>query len=355
LQVVESVFWPAQVSPRLEIIASRRPERASETAARWGFNAWTDDWRELIGMETVQLIVDTAPNDLHAEPSIAALRAGQAILCEKPLARTGDEALSMWNVASSAGPVHAAGFNYRFVPALRLAWELIRSGRLGTIHHFRGVYLKGSGPNADAPLKWRHRREVAGLGTSSDLGSHVIDLARWLVGEITTVSGLTRTFVPDRPVPGGGREPVTVDDAASALLEFEGGAIGTLDATRFAPGHLNNLSLEVNGSNGSIRFALERLNELEVFLDDHPPDLAGFRSVLVTQAEHPFYRYWWSPGHIIGWEHSFVHQAQHVLLAVAGLGRVAPEGATFEDGYRAAVVTDAIAESAASGRRIDLE
>lgn len=355
LRIVDRVFWPARVSPRLEVVASRRADRAREAASRWGFERWTDDWRELLGAETVQLVVNTAPNDLHAEPSIAALQAGQAVLCEKPLARTSEEAESMWSLARSAGPVHATGFNYRFVPALRLAWDLIRAGRLGEIHHFRGVYLKGSGPNAEAPLKWRHRKEIAGLGTSADLGSHVIDLARWLVGEIATVSGLTRTFVPDRPVPGGGREPVTVDDAASVLLEFGNGAMGTLDATRFAPGHANDLSLEVNGSRGSVRFSLERLNELEAFLDDDPPELRGFRSVLVTEAEHPFYRYWWSPGHVIGWEHTFIHQAQHVLLAAAGLGSIAPEGATFQDGHRAAVVTDAIVESALSGRRVELD
>jgi predicted dehydrogenase len=355
LRIVDRVFWPARVAPRLEMVASRSSQRAEEAAARWGFEAWTDDWRELVAAETVQLVVNATPNDLHARPSIAGLECGVAVLCEKPLARTSEEAGDMWRVARSSRSVHATGFNYRFVPALRLAWHLIRDGRLGEIHHFRGVYLKGSGPNTDAPLKWRHRREIAGLGTSADLGSHLIDLARWLVGEIATVSGLTRTFVPDRLVPGGGREPVTVDDAASVLLEFGNGAMGTLDTTRFAPGHANNLSLEVNGSRGSLRFSLERLNELEVFLDGDPPELSGFRSVLVTEAEHPFYRYWWSPGHVIGWEHSFIHQTQHVLLATAGLGSIAPEGATFEDGYRAAVVADAIAESAVSGRRVDLD
>jgi predicted dehydrogenase len=353
LRALPSVAWPSPVRPRLTLVVSRNPNHAREGAERWGFTRWSTEWRDAVTDPAVDLLVDTAPNDLHAAPSIAALRNGKHVLCEKPLARTAEEAREMVEVARAAGTVHATGFNYRFLPALHLARELIRDGRLGDLYHCRGVYLKGSGTDRSAPMRWRHRREVAGHGTLGDLGSHVLDLARWLAGEIVAVSGVTRTFVPERPAAGGGLEAVTVDDAASATIEFACGAIGTLDATRFAPGYRNWLAIEVSGSRGSLRFSLERLNELDVYLEGDAPDVLGFRTVLVTEAIHPYYRYWWPSGHIIGWQNTFVHQMQHMLLACAGLGSVAPDGATFEDGYRAALVADAIVASAMSGTRIN--
>lgn len=348
------VYWPPEVDVRLVAVCSRRVGRARETAERWGFERATDDWRDLVADGTIDLIVNTAPNDLHAEPSIAALAAGKAVLCEKPLARSADEARPMVEAARMAEAPAATGFNYRFVPALRLARDLIQEGRLGDIQHVRGRYLKGSGADATAPLRWRHRAEVAGLGTLGDLGSHAIDLIRWLGGEVHAVSGAVRTFVPERPISGGGREAVTVDDAASAVLELAGGAIGTLDATRHAPGHRNGLDIEVNGTRGSIRFSLERLNELQVYLEGDAPDVAGFRSVLVTEPHHPFHREWWSSGHIIGWEHTFIHQARHMVLVVAGMAPLAPDAATFEDGYQVARIADAIVESAREGARVTL-
>jgi predicted dehydrogenase len=352
LRALPSVAWPSAVEPRLQVLCSRRAERAAEGAERWGFARWTTDWRNAVEDGDVDLVVLTTPNDLHAEPAMAALAAGKHVLCEKPLARTADEALGMLEAAQHSGRVHATGFNYRFVPALHLAHSLIAEGRLGPIHHVRGVYLKGSGTDAASPIRWRHRREIAGHGTLGDLGSHVLDLARWLGGEIAAVNGITRTFVPERPAENGGMAPVTVDDAASATLEFAGGAIGILDVTRFAPGYRNWLGIEVNGARGTVRFNLERLNELEVYLDGDAPDVQGFRTVLVTEATHPYYRYWWPSGHIIGWQNTFVHQAQHLLLACAGLQTYAPDGATFEDGYRAVLVADSIVESARTGRRV---
>lgn len=353
LRVLPSVVWPARVLPQLTTVCSRRAENAKDAAARWGFERWTTDWHEVIEDPAVDLVVNTTPNDLHAEPSIAALRARRSVLCEKPLGRSAEESRQMWEAARAAHAVNATGFNYRFVPAIQLAWDLIQSRRLGDIYHFRSTYLKGSGPNENAPFKWRHDAEIAGLGTLGDLGSHVIDLARWLVGDVGTVQGTTRTFVPERSYTLG-LKAVTVDDAAAAVLEFNGGAVGTIEATRFAPPHRNALSFEVNGSLGSIRFNLERLNELEVYLEDGMPEMAGFRQVLVTESDHPYMRYWWASGHIIGWEHSFVHQMEHVLLAAAGSGDIGPVGATFEDGYKAALIADAIAESSLSGRRISV-
>jgi predicted dehydrogenase len=353
LRALPSVAWPSPVEPRLHVLCSRQAERAADGARRWGFSQWTDDWGDAVEDGDVDLVIVTTPNDLHAGPAIAALDAGKHVLCEKPLARTALEARDIFEAAKRSGRVHAAGFNYRFVPALHLARKLIVEGRLGGINHVRGVYVKGSGTDASSPMRWRHRGEIAGHGTLGDLGSHVLDLARWFGGEIVAVSGVTRTFVPERLSSDGTLAPVTVDDAASALLEFSGGAVGTFDATRMAPGYRNWLGIEVNGSRGTVRFNLERLNELDVYLEGDAPDVQGFRTVLVTEATHPYYRYWWPSGHIIGWQNTFVHQAQHLLLACAGLGSYAPDGATFEDGYRVALVADAIAESAVAGRRVE--
>jgi predicted dehydrogenase len=232
-------------------------------------------------------------------------------------------------------------FNYRFVPAVRLAREMLEAGELGEIHHFRASYLQDWLADPSAPATWRLDAEEAGSGALGDLGAHIIDLGRYLVGEIAAVGATMRTFVPERP---GGK--VTVDDAFEAFVEFEGGAIGTLEASRFCPGRKNALTLELNGSRGSLRFELERINELQVDRDG-----TGFRTILVTDAGQPFMEHWWPPGHVIGWEHTFVHELHHFLAAVASGGRVGPHGADFEDGYRAAEVCDAITRSAASGAR----
>jgi predicted dehydrogenase len=235
-------------------------------------------------------------------------------------------------------------FNYRFVPAVRLARELLEAGELGEIYHFRGRYLQEWGDIDDEV--WRFDRAAAGSGALGDLGAHVIDLARYLVGEIESVSGTTRTFKKDRDV----------DDAFEAVVGFEGGALGTIEASRFCPGRKNAFAWEINGSKGSIAFDLERLNELQVNLRGSKPGALaqGFRSVLVSEADHPFWEHWWPHGHIIGWEHSFVHELHHLLTAIAEDGEVAPHGATFEDGYRAAEVCDAIVRSSESGRREEI-
>ncbi|MBA3844426.1 MAG: Gfo/Idh/MocA family oxidoreductase, partial [Actinobacteria bacterium] len=237
----------------------------------------------------------------------------------------------IWRRVAASGVKHLTAFNYRFVPAIRLARELIEAGELGEIYSFRGQYLQEWGSTTDDA--WRFHQADAGSGALGDLGAHVIDLSRYLVGELTGVSATTRTFMPDREV----------DDAFQAVAEFEGGAIGTFEATRFAPGRKNALSWEINGSKGSLAFDLERLNELE-----HSDGTKGFRTILVSEADHPFWSWWWPHGHMIGWEHTFVHEIHHLLSAIADDTDVAPHGATFEDGYRAAEVCDAILRSAAS-------
>jgi predicted dehydrogenase len=257
------------------------------------------------------------------------------------LGRDAAESYETWKRVAAAGVKHMCAFNYRFVPAVRLARQIIESGEIGDIHHFRGSYLQEWGA-ADVDA-WRFDKSEAGSGALGDLGAHVVDLARYLIGEITEVSAQLSTFWPEREV----------DDAVESVVRFENGAVGTIEATRFATGRKNAFRWEVNGSKGSIAFDLERLNELQVHLSDSRPgaQTQGFRTVLVSEADHPFWEHWWPHGHIIGWEHTFVHELHHLLTAIRDDGDVAPHGATLEDGYRAAEVCDAMVRSSQQGAR----
>lgn len=263
----------------------------------------------------------------------------------------------MLEAVRAAGVVHACGFNYRFLPAVRLAKQLIQEGRLGRILQFRARYLQGSLADPTFPFRWRSDREQAGLGVLGDLGSHIVDLARFLVGEPATVTGSCSVFFPDRPLEEdpARRAPVTVEDAFHALVGFVGGATGILEASKVCVGSKNRLELEVNGTEGSLRFSLERLNELEVYLrTDEEAGLGGVRRVEVTDQRHPFMVHWW-PRHPVGWDQTFVHELACVLQAIISGGSVAPHGATFEDGYRAAVICDAIALSSSRGGPVAVE
>jgi predicted dehydrogenase len=331
------VTWPPPLKPRLVAVAGRDEGAVAAAARRYGFDRWTTRWEELVADPDVGLFDNLGPNDIHAAPTIAAAEAGKHVVCEKPLGRDADESYEIWRSVAATGVKHMCAFNYRFVPAVRLARELIDAGELGELRHFRGRYLQDWGDTGEAV--WRFDRAVAGSGALGDLAAHVVDLARYLVGEIETVGGFVRTFVP-------GRE---VDDAVEATVEFENGAVGTIEATRLALGRRNAFQWEINGSAGSLYFDMERLNELQVFRADGRA--RGFRNVLVTEPDHPFFEHWWPPGHIVGWGDTFVHELHHMLAAIAEDIDVAPHGATFEDGYRAAEVCDAIVRSSASGRR----
>jgi predicted dehydrogenase len=320
--------------PELVSLSGRNREAAEEAARRYGWSAAVTDWREQVADERIELYDNGGPNAVHAEPTIAAAQAGKHVFCEKPLGLDADEAFAMWSAAQDAGVVHMCGFNYRFVPAVRLAREMVQAGAVGRVVHFRARYLQSWGWDAPAE-NWRFDRGVSGTGALGDLGAHIIDLARYLVGEIATISAEVSTFV----------EGHGVDDAFVATVEFENGAIGTLEASRLARGRVNSNVWEVNGDAGSLAFDLERLNEL------HVAEGPGFRRVLVTEPEHPFMGFWWPPGHIVGWGDTFVHEFHHLLTAIAGEGTVAPHGATFEDGYRCAEVCDAVLRSAEKGRR----
>jgi predicted dehydrogenase len=324
----------APLRPELVSISGRNQEAVEQVREQWGWSEAVTDWREQVGDDRIQLFDNGGPNVVHAEPCIEAARNGKHVLCEKPLGRTAEESHTMWSEAEQAGVKHMTGFNYRFVPAVRLARELVDEGELGDVVHFRARYLQSWGWDADEGA-WRFDPSLAGTGAIGDLGTHIIDLARYLVGEIASVSALVRTLVPERKV----------DDHFVATVEFENGVAGTLEASRLARGRINSNAFELNGTKGSVTFDVERLNELEV------ADAKGFRRLLVTEPEHPFMHFWWPPGHIVGWGDTFIHELAHMLEAIAGEHGIGPHGATFEDGYRCDEVVEAILRSAESGRR----
>jgi predicted dehydrogenase len=352
------MMYPPPAIPRLVAICGRNEEAVAEAAHRYGYESYCTDWRKMLEDDRVHLFDNGGPNNMHAEPCIAAAQAGKHVFCEKPLARTAEEAKRMFDAVTKADVKHMVAFNYRFVPAIRQARNLIESGALGQIYHYRAVYLQEwVMPHHSTSRIWRLDKKLAGSGALGDLGAHIIDLGRFLVGEMKSVSAMTRTFIDVRPLPdGSGTGKVDVDDAFVAAVEFKNGAIGTLEATRFANGRKNYEVLEINGEKGSIRFNLERMNELEVFwLGEEPKETQGFHDVLITETYHPWWENWWPHGHIIGWEHTFVHELTHFLDCIVKNKDVAPYGATFDDGYRAAVICDAILESAATKKQVDIK
>jgi predicted dehydrogenase len=349
------MMYPPPAVPKLVAVCGRNEEATRAAAIRFGYESYYTDWRAMVADDRVQLFDNGGPNDAHAEPCIVAAQAGKHILCEKPLARTAEEAKTMLDAVQKAGVKHMTAFNYRFVPAIRQMRKLIDSGALGRIYHFRAVYLQEwIMPHYNMPMIWRLKKDVAGSGALGDLGAHIIDLGRYLVGDVSSVSAMTKTFIPERPWGDGTMGQVDVDDAFAAVVAFENGALGTVEATRFAAGRKNSNVIEINGEKGSLRFNLERMNELEAFwIDDEPKETRGFHQVLVSEPYHPWWENWWPQGHIIGWEHTFVHEITHLLDCIVNDKPVAPIGADFEDGYRCAVICDAILESAASKRQVD--
>ena len=339
------VMTPA-TRPRLESVCGRDAIAVRAFAQRYGWQATLTDWHEQVADDRAALFDNTAPNHMHLEPTLAAIRTGKHVLCEKPLGRSATEARRLWLEADRAGVVHMCAFNLRFLPAVRLARELLASGELGEPTHFRGRFLASSALREDQRRTWRFRRSDAGSGAVGDLGSHLVDLARYLVGEPAAVSAATRTFVAERD-----GATVEVDDAFSAVVEFDGGAIGTLEASRAAGRRSNELAFEVDGTRGSLGFRVDRLNELELITDRKQS-----RRIDVTDPSHPWMGLWWpAPGHAIGWGDSFVHELRHLIAAVCDGGSIQPHGADFEDGYRCAEVCDAILRAADRGSREAVE
>jgi predicted dehydrogenase len=345
-------FFELPLRPRMAAICGRDQAAVAAAATRLGWPAWETDWKRLVQRDDVDLVDVCTPGSSHAEISIAALEAGRHVLCEKPLANTVDEARAMAAAAERAatGGVRAmVGFNFRRVPAVALARELVAAGRLGPIRHVRAAYLASHALDPELPLAWRHQASEAGSGALGDLGAHAVDLAQHLAGDrIAGVSALTETFVRERPLPGGGgaRGPVTVDDAALFIARFGGGALGSFEATRLAAGHTEGLAVELNGELGSVVWELGAFNELRLFDATEEPATQGFRRIQVTRAGHPYAGAWWPDGHSIGYEHTFTHEVRDLLQAIAD-GRD-PEP-TFADGLQVQEVLDAVQRSAASG------
>jgi predicted dehydrogenase len=347
--------------PRLAAVCGRDPAAARAAADRLGWACVETDWQALIDRDDVGLIDICAPGDQHAAIAVAALAAGKHVLCEKPLANTLAEAEAMSAAADAAyhgGTRAMVGFNYRRVPALVLARQFVAEGHLGELRHVRAVYLQDWLADAAAPLTWRMQAERAGSGALGDLGSHIVDLARYLTGdEVAGVSALSATFTRTRPLPAGsntggtGEGQVTVDDAVVFTARLASGALASFEATRCASGRKNGLRIELNGTRGSVAFDLERLNELEVYSggpsggSGAAAGLAGFRRVLVTEADHPYLGAWWPPGHVLGWEHTFTHQARDLLTAIASGDQPSP---SFADGLAVQRVLHAVQSSAAA-------
>ncbi|WP_203806740.1 Gfo/Idh/MocA family protein [Actinoplanes couchii] len=341
---------------RMTAVAGRDPGKVAAAAAQLGWQEHTTDWRSLIARDDIDLIDVCTPGDSHAEIAIAALAAGKHVLCEKPLANTIDEARAMATAAvrAEAGGVRSmCGFNYRRVPAVALMRQLIADGRVGEIRHVRAVYLQDWITDPQFPLVWRLQKDKAGSGALGDIGAHIIDLTQYVTGQrIAGVSALTETFVKQRPLTAGGSGDVTVDDAALFVARLDGGAVATYEATRFATGRKNGLRVEINGSLGSVVFDFERMNELEFYDAALPSDEQGFSRILVTEPDHPYIAAWWPPGHLIGYEHSFTHQARDLLEAI-GTG-VSPTP-SFTDALQVQLVLDAVERSAALGSWAEVE
>jgi len=345
-------FYPPPAKPKLVAIFGRTEERVKEAARRFGYKKYYTDWRELIRDPEVEVVDNGLPNSMHKDPCIMAAELGKHVFCEKPLARDAKEAEEMYRAVEKAKVKHMVGFNYRFVPAIRLAKKLIDEGYIGKILQYRAVYLQEWIMDPNFPLVWRLRKDVAGSGALGDLGAHIIDLARFLVGEIDSVVGVMKTFIEERPLPEdpSKKGKVDVDDAFIALVKFENGVIGSIEASRFCAGRKNYERVEIHGSEGTIVFNLERFNELEVYTNKDPLDRRGFKNILVTESVHPFYDKWWPHGHVIGWEHTFIHEVYHFFDAIANDKPIEPWGATFYDGLRVNQIMDAIVRSAESGK-----
>lgn len=337
-------FFDVPFEPVMKVISGRNEAELIKAADKFGWQEHSTSWEEVVAREDIDIVDICAPGDMHLPIALAAAASKKIIFCEKPLANTVAEAEQMLVAARSNNCIHMLCHNYRRVPAVALARELIVAGRIGKIYHYRGTYLQDWLVDPDFPRVWRLEKGRAGSGALGDLLSHSIDLARYLVGEITEVSGLLKTFIHERPLPGSRTmAPVEVDDAALSLVKFETGAVGSIEASRFATGRKNQNRFEINGSSGSIVFNLERMNELELYIEEAAS--SGFRTIQVTGKGYPYMEGWWPKGHIIGYEHTFTHTVLDLLRAVAE-GRLPTPN--FEDGVRNQLVLDAVERAAGS-------
>jgi len=344
-------FFDLPARPVLRAACGRNTADLEAFAQRFGWQTTETDWQRLVARDDIDLIDISTSNVTHMPIAVAAAKAGKHILCEKPIAMNADEARCMLDAAREANVRHMVAFNYRRVPAIMLARQLIEQGRIGPVRHFNAVYYQDWLVDPNYSIVWRHDVKEAGSGAHGDLNAHIVDLARYLVGEIEAVSGAQEIFIKERPLASGGTGTVTVDDATLFLARFREGALGSFLATRFATGRKNFLRIELFGSEGSLAFNLERLNELEFYARGDPRSEQGFRTILVTDKTHPYMNAWWPPGHIIGWEHTFIHEVRDLLIAIDANESVTPD---FYDGLRCQQVLDAVVQSAQDGRWVTI-
>ncbi len=356
-------FFDLPADLTLKTVCGRNPKKTATAAAQLGWAGTCTDWRQVIDDPEIDIVDITTPNNTHAPIALAAAAAGKAVLCEKPLGMSVPECEQMTAAVEKAGVVNMVCHNYRRVPAVALAKRMIERGDLGErIYHYRARYAQEWIMDPNFPLVWRLRADVAGSGTHGDIDAHIIDLGRYLVGEVKEVCGLMETFIKERPVladtgaeltarAGQQMGAVTVDDAVSWIGRFENGAIANLEATRFAAGRKNQVTFEINGSKGTLAFDLEDMNRLRFYSNADPADARGFRDILVTEAEHPYVGSWWPAGHVIGYEHTFVHTFAEFVTAVVNGKSVHP---TFADGLATERILSAIQESAQTRQWVTL-
>ena len=357
-------FFDVPIKPVMKVACGRDVESLQVFADNWGWEEIETDWKKVIEREDIDIVDICAPPNLHAPIAIAAAKAGKHIFCEKPISLNSDEALEMYEAAKEAGVVNYLNHNYRRCPAVMLTKQMIDEGKLGDIYHWRGCYLQSWTMDPNFPLTWHMKKDIAGMGSNGGINSHSVDLARFLVGEIKSVTGMMKTFIKERPLPGAGAATfsagsgeatemgkVELEDAISMIVEFENGALGSFDATTFAIGRQNYNYFEIYGSKGAVTWNLERMNELQYYSAEDGEGEKGFRTILATDPSHPYMSHWWPPAHNIGYEHEFHHAVYDFLVGIDSGEGIKPD---FYDGYLLTKVLEAGIESAEKKKQIDI-
>lgn len=355
-------FFDLTKNPVMKAVCGRDEGAVAEFAKRWGWESHETSWESLVARDDIDLVDIGTPGNTHAMIGVGAAKAGKHVFCEKPLAMDLNESRQMLAAVREAGVKHMVNFNYRRVPAVSLAKKMIDSGDIGEIRHVRMTYLQDWLVDPEFPMNWRMRKESAGSGAHGDLGAHSIDLAHYLCGEIDSVVGQKKTIITERPAEGTsdgltatagkGTEAVTVDDCSMWLAKFAGGALGTFEATRMAPGRKNYNRFEINGSKGSLVWCFEEMNYLDYYSCEDPACGQGFRRIMATEGDHPYVGNWWPPGHVLGYEHGFVHAVHDLLEDISHNRDCAPD---FRDGAQCVAVLEAVDNSVASGKWADVE
>ena len=358
-----NMFFDCSAQVNKKAICGRDEAPVQKAAGKFGWDSYETSWEKLVARRDIDVVDITAPSNAHKAIALAAAENGKHIFCEKPLALTLADAREMLESVNKNGVKHQIGFNYRFVPAVRLMKNMIDAGKIGTIRHVRASYLQDFIIDPDFPLIWRLQKDICGSGSLGDLGAHFIDLARYLAGDFKSVTGIQKTFIKSRPMvqemtglsasakKDAPRGNVDVDDGTVFVAEFENGALGVFEATRFAGGHKNDLSIEINGDKGSIKFVFERMNELQYFAAGDEAGLQGFRLIQASEDIHPYMSAWWPAGHVIGYEHTFVHEMYEFFESVANNTPTSPD---FADGVKCSQIIEAVELSAQRRAIVDI-